>query len=217
MAYLGNTPSTITKTDFRYTAAAGQTLFSGPDESGIVLFTTTIHTDVFRNGILISPSNYTITGSSVTFNTGVNLNDIITIRAFGITNVLDAVSATTGGTFGGNVVVNGDVTATSFTGDGANLTNLPVSLSSLGIDNHDTVTVDASGNVTATSFAGDGSSLTNLPVPSLTSLGIDNHDTVTVDASGNVTATSFTGDGSNLTGISTLTEDDATALAIALG
>ena len=178
MAYLGNTPSTITKTDFRYTAAAGQTLFSGPDESGIVLFTTTIHTDVFRNGILISPSNYTITGSSVTFNTGVNLNDIITIRAFGITNLSDAVPASTGGTFGGSVTVNGGVTATSFAGDGSSLTNLPTSLSSLGIDNHDTVTVDASGNVTATSFAGDGS---------------------------------------NLTGISTLTEDDATALAIALG
>ena len=216
MAYLGNTPSTITKTDFRYTAAAGQTLFSGPDESGIVLFTTTIHTDVFRNGILISPSNYTITGSSVTFNTGVNLNDIITIRAFGITNLSDAVPASTGGTFGGSVTVNGGVTATSFAGDGSSLTNLPTSLSSLGIDNHDTVTVDASGNVTATSFAGDGSSLTNLPT-SLSSLGIDNHDTVTVDASGNVTATSFAGDGSNLTGISTLTEDDATALAIALG
>jgi hypothetical protein len=76
---------------------------------------------------------------------------------------------------------------------GANLTNLPVStptLTSLGIDNHDQVTVTAGGAVTATSFAGDGSSLTNLPVstPTLSSLGIDNHDQVTVTAGGNITA-----------------------------
>ena len=48
---------------------------------------------------------------------------------------------------------------------GANLTNLPVStptLTSLGIDNHDQVTVTAGGAVTATSFAGDGSSLTGI-------------------------------------------------------
>ena len=48
---------------------------------------------------------------------------------------------------------------------GANLTNLPVStptLTSLGIDNHDQVTVTAGGAVSATSFAGDGSSLTGI-------------------------------------------------------
>lgn len=60
------------------------------------------------------------------------------------------------------VTISGDISATSFSGDGANLTNLPTSLTSLGIDNHDTVTVDASGNVTATSFAGDGSSVTGV-------------------------------------------------------
>ena len=60
------------------------------------------------------------------------------------------------------VTISGDISATSFSGDGSNLTNLPTSLTSLGIDNHDTVTVDASGNVTATSFAGDGSNLTGI-------------------------------------------------------
>ena len=60
------------------------------------------------------------------------------------------------------VTISGDISATSFSGDGSNLTNLPTSLTSLGIDNHDTVTVDASGNVTATSFAGDGSSVTGV-------------------------------------------------------
>jgi len=44
---------------------------------------------------------------------------------------------------------------------GANLTGIPTpTLTSLGIDNHDQVTVTAGGAVSATSFAGDGSSLT---------------------------------------------------------
>ena len=61
------------------------------------------------------------------------------------TNVLAAGAAMlTGATF------TGAVTATSFTGDGANLTNLPVStptLTSLGIPNHNQLSVDATGNV----------------------------------------------------------------------
>jgi hypothetical protein len=47
---------------------------------------------------------------------------------------------------------------------GANLTGIPTpTLTSLGIDNHNQVTVASGGAVSATSFAGDGSSLTNLP------------------------------------------------------
>ena len=46
---------------------------------------------------------------------------------------------------------------------GANLTGIPTpTLTSLGIDNHDQVTVTAGGAVSATSFAGDGSSLTGI-------------------------------------------------------
>ena len=46
---------------------------------------------------------------------------------------------------------------------GANLTGIPTpTLTSLGIANHDQVTVTAGGAVSATSFAGDGSSLTGI-------------------------------------------------------
>jgi hypothetical protein len=46
---------------------------------------------------------------------------------------------------------------------GANLTGIPTpTLTSLGIDNHDQVTVTSGGAVSATSFAGDGSSLTGI-------------------------------------------------------
>lgn len=51
------------------------------------------------------------------------------------------------------VSVTGTVAATAFSGDGSNLTNLPVStptLSSLGIANHNQLTVASNGNVTVT-------------------------------------------------------------------
>ena len=39
------------------------------------------------------------------------------------------------------------VTATAFVGDGSGLTGLPTTLTDLGLDNHDDITVDGSGNV----------------------------------------------------------------------
>ena len=46
---------------------------------------------------------------------------------------------------------------------GANLTGIPTpTLTSLGIDNHNQVTVTSGGAVTATSFAGNGASLTGI-------------------------------------------------------
>lgn len=102
-----------------------------------------------------------------------------------------------------SLTVTGNVGAATFSGDGSALTGIPTpTLTSLGIANHDQVTVTAGGAVTATSFSGDGSALTGITIPTLSSLGIANHDQVTVTAGGAVTATSFSGDGSSLTGIS---------------
>jgi hypothetical protein len=44
-------------------------------------------------------------------------------------------------------VLSQTVTATAFVGDGSGLTGLPTTLSDLGLDNHDDITVDGSGNV----------------------------------------------------------------------
>ena len=59
--------------------------------------------------------------------------------------------------------VTGNVSAATFSGDGSSLTGIPTpTLTSLGIANHDQVTVTSGGAVTATSYAGDGSALTGL-------------------------------------------------------
>ena len=75
-------------------------------------------------------------------------------------------------TFTGNQTINGGVTATSFTGDGANLTNLPVDLTQLSATNLTSGTVPDE-RFPATLPAVSGANLTNLPVD-LTQLSATN-------------------------------------------
>ena len=70
-------------------------------------------------------------------------------------------------TFTGNQTVNGAVTATSFTGDGANLTNLPVDLTQLNATNLTSGTVP-DARFPATLPAASGANLTSLPAANLT-------------------------------------------------
>ena len=75
-------------------------------------------------------------------------------------------------TFTGNQIINGGVTATSFTGDGANLTNLPVDLTNLSATNLTSGTIP-DARFPATLPAVSGANLTNLPVD-LTNLSATN-------------------------------------------
>jgi hypothetical protein len=190
-----NAGSSVNGTSQRvtYTATAGQTSFAATYDAGYV--------DVYLNGIkLINGTDFTATnGTSIVLASGAALNDTVNIIGYGTFSISNfsindandvAASGATNGQFlqyNGSNWVGGTVSTPT--------------LSSLGIANHDQVTVTAGGAVTATSFAGDGSSLTGITIPTLTSLGIANHDQVTVTAGGAVTATSYAGDGSALTGV----------------
>lgn len=204
---------------------------------------------VTANGELIVTGNSTLTnidGTTLTLTGGIEADTInvssmstntFTVNDdFILTANLTANNVTVDGvlTLSSDLIAPGNITANNFIGDGSQLTGIPLpSLTSLGIPNHDQITVLANGNIgvggntspfyslvsdsniQAAAFYGDGSNLTGLPT--LISLGIDNHDLVTVDGTGNITANSFIGDGSQLTGINKVTEADAIALAIALG
>lgn len=87
--------------------------------------------------------------------------------------------------YNGNLVIDGTITADEFHGDASTLENLPT-LESLGIPNHDKVTVNSLGEVTADSFKGDGSKLTNVMID-LKQNGLENHDKIDVDDTGKVT------------------------------
>lgn len=151
-----NAGSSVNGTSQRttYTATAGQTTFAATYDAGYV--------DVYLNGIkLIVGTDFTATsGTSIVLATGAAAGDTLDTVAYGTFSISNfsindandvAASGATNGQFlqyNGSNWVGGTVSTPT--------------LSSLGLDNHDQVTVTSGGAVTATSFAGDGSSLTGL-------------------------------------------------------
>ena len=86
-----------------FTATASQTTFVASYTPGYV--------DVYQNGILLAPSDYTATnGTSVVLGVGAAVSDEITIIAQHLFSVADVVSASTGGTFAGDVTMTGNLT-----------------------------------------------------------------------------------------------------------
>ena len=97
---------------YSYTATANQTSFTATY--------TTNNVDVFLNGIkLVRSSEYDDTsGTAIVLSSGADAGEIVEIIAYENFTVGDAVSASAGGTF------SGPITATSFIGDGSQLTGV---------------------------------------------------------------------------------------------
>jgi hypothetical protein len=114
MAYIGTSPSNGVRRIFDYTATAGQTSFSGSDNSSQTLnYADSTYIDVFQNGILLVPSDYTATtGTTVVLDTGATVSDSVQVVAYDIFSVADTVSAGSGGSFGGNIGVGGTLAVT---------------------------------------------------------------------------------------------------------
>ena len=103
MPYIGQSLTEGTRREYTYVATASQTTFNAIYTVGAV--------DVYQNGVLLAPSDYTATtGTTVVFNTGAALNDEITIHCHNTFSVADTVSASQGGTFNSDVTVVGDLT-----------------------------------------------------------------------------------------------------------
>ena len=114
MAYIGTSPSNGVRRVFDYTATAGQTSFSGSDNNSQTLaYTDSAYIDVYQNGILLIPSDYTATtGTTVVLDTGATVSDTVQIVAYDVFSVADTVSASDGGSFGGNLGVGGTLSVT---------------------------------------------------------------------------------------------------------
>ena len=69
------------RTSYYYTANEGDTTFTGADDNANVANLDRAYVDVFVNGILISPTNYTSNTTAVVFTSGVSNNDIVTLLA----------------------------------------------------------------------------------------------------------------------------------------
>jgi len=143
MPYIGNSPANNVRGRFYYTATAAQTVFSGADSNGKTLaYQDGGYVDVYLNGVLLQDTtDYTATTkTSVTLTSGATAGDLVEIVAYGIFSVADSVSALSGGTFEGAVVVNNNFTVDNGTIklDG----NYPVGSSNVAIG--DTALDDAS-------------------------------------------------------------------------
>jgi len=113
MPYIGNSPANNVRGRFYYTATAAQTLFSGADINGKTLaYQDGGYVDVYLNGVLLQDTtDYTATTkTSITLVSGATAGDLVEIVAYGIFSVADTVSALSGGTFDGAVVVNNNFT-----------------------------------------------------------------------------------------------------------
>jgi len=114
MPYIGTSPSNGVRQTYNYTATAGQTSFSGSDNNSQTLrYADSAYIDVYQNGILLVPSDYTATtGTTVVLDTGATVSDTLQIVVYDVFSVADTVSASDGGSFGGNVGVGGTLSVT---------------------------------------------------------------------------------------------------------
>ena len=108
MAYIGKAPNQGVRSRYIYQATAGQTSFSGSDESSLTLsYSDSVYMDVYQNGILLKAgSDYTATtGTSVVLVTGASLNDVVEMvvyDSFTIANSYTKSEADTRYPFKGN-------------------------------------------------------------------------------------------------------------------
>lgn len=99
MAYIGSQPTKVVSQQssrvYRYTATAGQTAFSGADVDNQVLNITPSDVEVHMNGLLLDPTDYTATSSSVTLGTAANAGDELTVTGMVTFEVADTYNKAT--------------------------------------------------------------------------------------------------------------------------
>jgi len=117
MPYIGrSTDGFGVRNRFIYLASSGDTSVSGADANGATLtFTDGAYVDVYLNGVLLKPTTdyNTSTANTIAGLSALNTNDEVTVIVYDVFTVADMVSATSGGTFSGNVTHSGTVTANS--------------------------------------------------------------------------------------------------------
>ena len=115
MPYIGKSPSFGVRNRFVYVmSTSGATSVSGADANGATLtFTDGAYVDVYLNGVLLKPTTdyNTSTAGTIAGLSALNTNDEVTVVVYDVFTVADMVSATSGGTFSGNVNFSGAFTS----------------------------------------------------------------------------------------------------------
>jgi hypothetical protein len=105
--------------EYKYTATSGQTTFTGADDNANSLSYTQDNLIVTLNGVVLeNGTDYTATtGTSIVLASGAAVSDELNVIAFKTFTTADMVAASTGGTFYGDVDVQGTLTSDGLTVD----------------------------------------------------------------------------------------------------
>jgi len=97
--------------EYKYTATANQTTFSGSDDSSNTLSYTQNNVIVTLNGVVLeNGTDYTATnGTSIVLASGAAASDELNVIAFKSFTTADMVSASNGGTFNNDVAIQGNL------------------------------------------------------------------------------------------------------------
>ena len=119
MPYIGTTPTKVVSRQsanvYRYTATAGQSVFTGADLDNNVLACNPADMIVHMNGLRLESTDYTATSTSVTLTTAATAGDEVTVTSFVTFEVADTYTKTaaddryvntTGDTMTGALVVS---------------------------------------------------------------------------------------------------------------
>ena len=145
-----------------YTVSGSNITFTTPPDGGLTFYGLSFGAKVLLSSVDDESVNYynLSTGAPVWDSAGnITISGIATIGTSSIVvnGVTNRVTIGTASTIASDsIVTTGIITATSFTGDGSGLTNLPP----IGIGTEGSV--NTTGIITAVSFGGDGSGLTNI-------------------------------------------------------
>ena len=93
MAYIGKAPNQGVRSRYVYQATAGQTSFSGSDESSLTLsYSDSLYMDVYQNGVLLKAgTDYTATtGTSVILVQAASLNDVVEMVVYDSFTIADS-------------------------------------------------------------------------------------------------------------------------------
>ena len=144
MPYIGKSPHFGVRNRFIYTATGDETSKSGADDNGATLtFTDGAYVDVYLNGVLLKPDTdyVTTTANTIGSLSALSTSDILEVIVYDVFSVSDTVSATSGGTFAGNVAMGGTLSVTGTSTLTGNITasgNIDVD----GTTNLDVVDID---------------------------------------------------------------------------
>lgn len=126
MAYIGRQQDGFgVRSRFIYTATSGQTTFTTDDSSNALSYSDGAYVDVYLNGVLLDPSDYTATSlTSIVLDSGAAASDILEVIVYDVfsvfsgtfTNGITASEATiTNGISAGSATVTGDLTVDTST------------------------------------------------------------------------------------------------------